>query len=211
MANQEVFQFRISAKDADENLMRRINYFSPEITVVYYPKSKAIVQVQIFFAEEDKVVLPYGDRAYDKKSLEKLPEGKGEEPQEDDAYKEYAEVTNTPTPTPGPFVPMKQEYSEVAIEDLDLPEIQIGDDYVTVVQELAALPAGECYEMIFPGHDRYEEYLRDWKDIKEKYEITQQQKFNILYKDDIELIIIYNAETDAIEEIFARRSLSGGN
>lgn len=207
VANLEFFTFRIDGDEMNEMLTRRINYLSPEITVVYYPRSKAIVQVQIFFDENDKVVLPYGERAYDSKSLEKLPEGKGEAIEDVEAYKEYTEAVNEPTPTPGPFVPMRQEYSDVAIEDLGLPEIKIGDDYITVAQELAALPAGECYEMIFPGNDKYEEYFQDMINVKKKYELTEQQRLDILYKDDIELIIIYDAETRAIEEVFARRSL----
>ncbi len=207
VANTELFTFRISGKEMDENLVRRINYLTPEIIVVYYPKSKAIIQVQIFFAEDDKVVLPYGERAYDPKSLEKLPVGKGEAIEDVEAYKEYTEAVNEPTPTPGPFVPMRQEYSDVDIEDLGLPEIKIGDDYITVAQELVALPEGESYEMIFPGDDKYEEYFQDMINIKKNYELTEQQRFDILYKDDIELIIIYDAETRAIEEIFARRSL----
>ncbi len=207
VANMELFTFRISSEEMDENLMRRVNYLSPEIVVVYYPKSKAIVQVQIFFTEDDKVVLPYGERAYDSKNLEKLPVGKGEAIRDVEAYQEYIEESNVATPTPGPFVPMRQEYSEVAIEDLGLPEIKIGDDYVIVVQELVSLPEGECYEMVFPGGDKYEEYFQDMIDVKKEYEITEPQRVGILYKDDIELIIIYDEENRTIEDIFARRSL----
>lgn len=87
LANQELFQFRLNGDDMDELLKRKINYRSPQITVVYYPATKAIIQMQIYFEENDKVILPYGDRAYDAHSLEKLPEGKGEVLEDPEGYK----------------------------------------------------------------------------------------------------------------------------
>ena len=90
-ANGELFNFRIYAEETDESLMRRTNYLAPEVTVIYYPKTKAIVQMQILFEENDKVVLPYDERAYDSRTLEKLPVGQSDGMPDEEEYEEYKE------------------------------------------------------------------------------------------------------------------------
>ncbi len=212
-AGGEVFKFRIDAGEADENLMRRINYLSPEITVIYYPETKAIVQIQILFEENDKVVLPYGERAYDSKSLEKLPIGQNEDMLDEEEYKEYTQKVNQPTPAPTSsiFVSMRQEYSEVELEELGLTEISIGDNYKEVSKKLMSLPEGECYKSALLDAVLYNEYFQKLKGVISEYGITGTQGCDILYKDDIELILIYNTETYAIEAVYARRCLIRGD
>lgn len=213
MMNEGVFKISIDADEADENLMRRINYLSPDVTVIYYPETEAIVQIQILFEENDKVVLPYGERAYDSKTLEKLPIGQGEGMLDEAEYKEYTQKVNQPTPAPTSaiYVPMRQEYSEVEPEDLGLPEIEIGDDYKQVSKELMSLPEGESYKSAILSAVLYNEYFQKLKEVISEYGIKETQGCDILCKDDIELILIYNSETYAIEAIYARRCLNQGN
>lgn len=210
-ANGEVFKFRIYAEETDESLMRRTNYLAPEVTVIYYPKTKAIVQMQILFEENDKVVLPYDERAYDSRTLEKLPVGQSDGMPDEEEYEEYKEKLSGPTSAPAQevYVPMKQEYSEVDLEDLGLPEIAIGDNYVEVSKELMALPEGECYESgLLNSVLNSDEYLQKLKGVISEYGVTGTQGCDILCNDDIELILIYNSETYAIEAVYARRCLN---
>lgn len=212
IANGEEYVFDLKGGDMYENLMRKINYQMPEMIVIYYPHSKAMMQVQIYFENNEKMVLPQGDRAYDSRSLEKLPEGKGEKVEDISKY-ENSGPENTvilpskPTTVPGTYEPTVPVYSEVALEELSLSEVQVGDDFGEVVRTLTNLPDGEKYEvrMDTSDMDTYMEHLKNVVMVRTEYEVEKELGCDILYKGDIELILIYNKDSLAIESIFARR------
>lgn len=212
LANGEEYIFRLEGKEMYENLMKKINYQVPEIIVVYYPHSKAIIQVQIYFDDEERLVLPQGDRAYDRRSLEKLPEGKGEAIEDNSKYAsttgDTPEVSlDRPTAVPGTYGPKEPVYSEVALEELNLPEVIVGADFMEVVQVLTNLPEGECYEtMLFTSDiDMFMEYMKNVATAKMEYEVAEDLGCDILYRENVELILVYNKDSFVIEAAYARR------
>lgn len=198
LANGEEYIFRLEGKEMYDNLMRKINYQVPEIIVVYYPHSEAIIQMQIYFDNNEKLVLPEGDRAYDSRSLEKLPEGKGEEIEDVSKYEkgdgDNAGISlSKPTAIPGTYGPTAPRYSQVDLEELNLPEGMVGADFVEMLQELANLPEEERYVVMYAISD-VDEYMEHYKRVvlaSQEYEVTKEQGCDILYREDVELLKVY--------------------
>lgn len=209
LANGEEFLFRLEGAEMYENLAKKINYQVPEIIVVYYPESKAIIQMQIFFDDNDKVVLPEGDRLYDSRSLEKLSQGKGEAIEDSSRYEKVEESDlSKPTAMPGVYAPTTPSYAEVSLEELQLSKIAVGADFKELLQEMDSFPEEERFEIKSVITDDFMDHMKKVVEVKEQYSVSEGQGCDIFYKDDIELIVVYNKESYIIEAIYARRLLT---
>lgn len=186
--NGEKYVFRV--KGVEQDVRGIINDENPEIVVTFYPYSKTLVQIQIH-ASTGVITLPEDS----------------EISEEDIASGEVLTEMNDGKTSNEETTEIEYEYVDVSLDELELPEYKIGENYFEVQQRIAPLISygSSGFTQKTPLDDDYSKYKVIMDELKSEYEFTIYQDCVFLFKDDIVLVLVYHKDNQLLQDIYAVR------
>lgn len=168
---------RIRLRRFSESAMDAINSDLAKIEMQMYTNTNAIVYMEIHCADKTLV----------------LPDNKW-----------IMHETDTQNDADEDAVENNDKAEPISLEELNLPEYEIGGDYITFKQNMLLNSFEHGFSTQSVTFDNHEYVKAEELEIKEEYQIPENQSIEIYYKDDIQLIVVYEKESFAIMDIFVR-------
>ncbi len=181
----------------DQNTMDAINAESPQVVIIQYPETKAILQVQVYF-EDGMVVVPDGPALTGSNHVDE-PDSTNVTTTVDTtdtiATTEAFESTEPAERDEGAYEEIPMEY----LLSVDRP--CEGEDLATTQFKLEHMWLEVRYE---DGDSVSEE---DYDELRENYRIESDQTYMVYsgYDGTYEVIVIYDRESSVVDRLVARK------
>lgn len=198
----------------NQEIMDAINTKSPTIQILCCPNSDSPVSMEVQFDDGSILSLPEGrmDTNMENNTSDTTNPDSDHNSNKTWNELEAEEAASTQETTKQEENASTQEerrgeadaYEELDLEDIELYGVQIGDSYGDSKFTLKQNGYDDMYYAVLDGYEAYSNAL---KQIKERYSIPDGLYCDILIQKDgdIELILVFDLETEALTDIVARK------